>query len=394
MGKKMLAALLAAVLLCGALAACGGKSEPERDAEYDTYMDLMLTDWMRYLSASEAMYEDLDWAFSYTAALDGRPDWDALLCARAAVELAAKRIELREAPAWDAPAEAYDYFMGRETDVSFVQPELEKYEANRQMILDSCNALRQNLMFDVFFQDGLSRTVDAAAAKARLIGASLDYLAYSTEYLLMELNDGKWTDKVHESMKEACPRINAIRDASMTKEDLQEAASSAVEAYSDTLAEYVSVVGRKQAEFDLISEYIAQGDLDAVKAMFSAIDGLPTLLPEPGWELTEAAYYWTNEDGTHRYLTKKEDLTGPPENFVLEFSDVTEEEVIEYISLLHNEIGLDGEWTDCENGYYDVYFQAGDSVFAVSWTEKGATVYMLKNPVCLVPDWFIPADTN
>lgn len=394
MGKKTLAALLAAVLLCGLLMACGGRAEPERDAEYDTYMELMLTDWMRYLSASEALYADLDWAFSYTAALDGQPNWDTLLCARAAVELAAKRIELREAPAWDAPAEAYDYFMDREVDVSFVQPELENFESNRQTLLNSCNTLRQNLTFDVFFLDGLSRTVDAAAVKARMIETTLDYLAYSTEYLLMELNDGEWMDKVHESMKEACPRINAIRDASMAKEDVQEAASNAVEAYSDAVTEYVSIIGRNQAESDLISEYIDQGDFAAVTAMFSAIDGLPALLPEPGWELTEATYYWTNEDGTRRYLTKKEDLTGPPENFVLEFSDVTEEEVVEYISQLYHEIGLDGEWKDCENGNYDVYFQTGDSVFAVSWTEKGAAVYMLKNPVCLVPDWFISADAS
>lgn len=394
MGKKMLAALMAAVLLCGLLTACGGKAESEKDAEYDTYMELILTDWMRYISASEAMHEDLDWAISYTADFGDQPNWDTLLCARAAIELAAKRIELRGEPAWDTPAEAYDYFIARGADVSFVQPELESFESSRQSLLTSCNVLRQNLMSDIFFLDGLPRTVDTAKTKARINEAALEYLAYSTEYLLMELNDEEWLEKVHESMKEACPRISTVRDASMTAEEVKEAASNAVESTADATTALAAAVGRSQAELDLMQEYFDQGDFDGVMSMFSTIDGLPGLLPDPGWKLAEAAYYWTEADGTRRYLTKNEDLTGPPEGCVLKFPEVTEEEVVEYISVLNDEIGLDGEWSDHENGYYDVFFRAGDSVLAVSWAEKGAAIYMLENPVCLAPDWFIIANMN
>lgn len=391
MWKKTLTVLLAAVLLCGPLAACGGT---EKDAERDTYMELILTDWMRCISASEAMYEDLDWAISYITAFGGQPDWDALLSARAAIELAAKRIELREAPEWDAPAEAYEYFMDREIDLSFVRPELENFESDRQSLLTACNMLRQSLMADVFFRDGLPRTADAAGLEAGMDQASLEYLAYSTEYLLMELDDGEWADKVHRSMKEACPRIDAARGSARTVEEVQEAASGALESISDAVTELAAVAGRSQAELDLIQEYREQGNTDAMLSMFSTIAGLPALLPDPGWELTEAHYYWTDEDGSRRYLTKPEELTAPPESCVLEFSDVTEEELVGYLSLLHDGRGLGGKWSDRENGYYDVFFQAGDSVLTVSWTEKGAAMYMLENPVCLAPDWFILANQN
>lgn len=394
MGKKILTALLATALLCGMLTACGGKAESEKDAAYDTYAELILTDWMRYISASEAMYEDLNWAVSYITTFSAQPNWDALLCARAAIELAAKRIELRDEPAWDAPAEAYEYFMDQEIDVSFVHLELEGFESTRQSLLNSCNMLRQDLMITVFFRDGLSRMGDTAATEAKLTGASEEYLAYSTEYLLAQLNDGEWTDKVHASMKEACPRLDALRDASMTAEEAQQAVSSAVETFSDAMEALATAAGRGQAELDLLVEYLDQGDVDAAMAMFSTIDGLPELLPDPGWELTEASYYWTQADGTHRFLTKPEDLTGPPESCVLEFSDVTEDEVVAYVSELYEEIGLDGEWSDREGGYYDVYFQAGGSVLTVSWTEDGAAIYMLENPVCLAPGWFIIANTD
>lgn len=394
--KKILAALLAAVLLCGLLAACEGTAgSPKEPEEHDaSYMELILTDWMRFISASEAMYEDLDWALSYIAAFGRQPDWDALLCARAAIELAAKRIELREEPSWDAPAEAYDYFMDREIDVAFVRPELENFEFNRQSLLNTCHMLRQSLMGDVFFRNGLSRTADTAAIEAEESQASLEYLAYSTEYLLLELNDAEWTEKVHKAMKESCPRIDAVRDTSLTAEELEEAASNALESISALVTDLSRLLGRSQAELDLLQEYTAQGEYDAIMDMFGAIAGLPELLSDPGWELTEAYYYWVNEDGTRRYLTKKEDLTSPPEHCVLEFSDVTEEEVAEYISFLDNWLGLSGERVDGGNGYYDVYFQAGDSILAVSWAEKGAAIYMLENPVCLAPDWFILANRN
>lgn len=397
MSKKILAALVAAALLCGLLTACGGKENPsgasEKDTEYDEYIELILTDWMRYISASEAMHEDLDWAISYIAAFGEQPEWSALLSARAAVELAAKRIKLREEPAWDAPKEAYDYFMDREIDVSFVQPELADFEVNRQFLLGTCETLRQSLMNDVFTRDGLPRTVDTAAMNTEHNRASLTYLALTTDYLLLELDDAEWAEKVHKAMQESSPRIDAARDPALTtEEELKEAVSDTLEVISAAVTDLTSLVGRSQAELDLLREYTAQGDTEAIIAMYGTIGGLPTLLTDPGWKLTEAHYYWTNEDGTHRYLTKKEDLTSPPESCILEFSDVTEEEVVEYIYYLHEVLGLDGNWVDGENGYYDVYFRAGDSVLVVSWTEKGAAIYMLENPVCLAPDWFIAAN--
>lgn len=399
MVKKILAVLLAAALLCGLLTACGGEKnpskKPEKDEEYNEYIELILTDWMRYISASEAMYEDLDWAISYIAAFGEQPEWGTLLSARAAIELTAKRIELREEPAWDAPKEAYDYFMDREIDVSFIQPELAEFEVNRQFMLRTCELLRQNLMVDVFTRDGLPRTVDTAAVKAEENRATLAYLAFSTDYLLLELDDAEWTEKVHKAMRESSPRIDAARDPALTtKEELEQAASDALEVISATVTDLTSLLGRSQAELDLLREYTAQGDIEAIIAMYGTIGGLPTLLTDPGWELAEARYYWTNEDGTRRYLTKKEDLTSPPEHCVLEFSDVTEEEVVEYLYLLHEVLGLDGDWVDGEDGYYDVYFQAGDSVLAVSWGEKGAAIYMLETPVCLAPDWFIAANQS
>lgn len=395
--KKILAVLLAAMLLCGVLTACGEKGnppeEPGKDTERDEYIGLILTDWMRYISTEEAMYEDLDWAISYIAALGEQPEWGTLLSARAAIELAAKRIELREEPAWEAPEEAYDYFMDREIDVSFVQPELAGFESNRQSLLNACVMLRQNLMNDVFSQDGLPRMVDIAAIHAGEDRAFLTYLAMTTDYLLLELNDAEWTEKVHKSMQEFSPRIDAARDPALTTaEELKNAASDTLEALSDELTEFASMVGRSQAELDLLQVYAARGDTEAINAMSGAIEGLPTLLPNPGWDLTEGYYYWTNEDGTRRYLTKKEDLTDPPEHCSLEFSNVTEEEVVQYISLLYDGLGLRGEWVDGEDGYFDVYLQCGDSVLVVSWTEKGAVIYMLETPVCLAPDWFIAAN--
>lgn len=398
MSKKILSALLTAALLCALLTACGGKENPapsvalEKDTEYGEYIELILTDWMRYISTSEAMYEDLDWAIPYIAALGEQPEWNTLLSARAAIELAAKRIELREEPAWDAPKEAYDYFMDREVDISFVQPELESFEDNRQFLLRTCNLLRQHLMSDVFTLDGLPRTVDTAAMEAEYNRASLTYLAFNTDYLLLELDDAEWTEKVRKAMQEFSPRIDAARDPSLTTEEaLENAASDTLDVISAAVTDLASLVGRGQAELDLLREYAARGDTGAITAMYGTIGGLPTLLADPGWELTEACYYWTNEDGTRRYLTKKEDLTGPPEHCILEYSGATEEDVVEYISFLHDVLGLDGSWEDGEDGCYDVNFQAGDSILTVSWTKNGAAIYMLETPVCLAPDWFIAA---
>lgn len=399
MSKKILAALLTAALLCALLTACGGKENPApseapiNDTEHGQYIELILTDWMRYISASEAMYEDLDWAISYIAAFGEQPEWSTLLSARAAIELAAKRIELREEPAWDAPKEAYDYFMDREVDVSFVQPELADFEVNRQSLLRTCELLRQNLMNDVFTLDGLPRTVDTAAMEAEYNRAFLTYLAFNTDYLLLELDDAEWTEKVRRAMQESSPRINAARDPALTtEEELEKAALDTLDAISSAMTDLTLLVGRGQAELDLLREYYDRGDTEAIVAMFGTIGGLPTLLADPGWELTEAYYYWTNEDGTRRFLTKKEDLTGPPEHCILEYSGVTDNEVVEYIYFLHDVLGLDGSWVDGEDGCYDVYFQAGDSILTVSRTEDGAAIYMLETPVCLAPDWFIAAN--
>lgn len=395
--KKILAVLLTAILLCGLLTACGEEEarleKQKKYTEDNGYIELILTDWMRYISAEEAMYGDMDWAISYIAAFGEQPEWNTLVNARAAVELAAKRIELREEPVWDAPEEAYGYFMDREVDVSFVQPELAGFETERQSLLTTCQTLRENLMSDVFTKNGLSRMADTAAIHTEESELTLTYLALTTDYLLLQLDDAEWTEKVHESMQEFSPRIHAARSPALTTaEDLENAAVDTLESLSAVVTEFTSLIGREQAELDLMQEYIARGDTASVIAMLGSIEGLPTLLPDPGWDLTEASYFWTNEDGTRRYLTKKEDLTSTPEQCVLKFSDVTEEETAQYLSLLYEGLGLSGSRVDGEDGCYDVYFSCDDSVLVVSWTGKGADIYLLENPVCLAPGWFFLAD--
>lgn len=381
-------------LLCGLLVACGKKPDPDKvhpDKVYDEYIEAVLTDWMRYISVQDNMYEDLNWALSYIEAFTNDPDWGALLNARAAVELVMERIELREEPEWSAQEEAYNYFMEREKDVSFIQPELETFEYNRNSMLQTCNMLRYALMADSFLLDGIPRTSDTVATIRGENNSNLRYLALSTSYLLLELNDAEWTEKVRKSMLDFCPQISAVSDpALIEKEQVEAAASDVLDELADLITEKQLLLGRSRADSDLLAEYINQGNDAAIDAMLSNIDGLPTVLPDPGWELASGRYFWTNEDGSRRYLTKKEDLTSPPESCILEYADVTEPEVIEYISLLYHDIGLDGEWVDGENDFYNVYFQAGDSVFVVSWSEEGAAIYMLRNPVCLAPDWFIP----
>lgn len=395
--KKRMSILLTAILFCGLLTACGAKEaspeEQKRDTGDNGYMELILTDWMRYISAEEAMYEDLDWAISYIAAFGEQPEWNTLVNARAAVELAAKRIELREEPVWDAPEVAYDYFMDREVDVSFVQPELAGFESERQSLLATCQTLRENLMSDVFTQNGLSRTADTAAIHTEENELTLTYLALTTDYLLLQLDDAEWTEKVHGSMQEFSPRIHASRSPALTTgEDLENAVFDTLGSLSAVATEFTSLIGRAQAELDLMQEYIARGDTASIIVRLGSIEGLPTLLPDPGWDLTEASYFWTNEDGTRRYLTKKEDLTSTPEQCVLKFSNVTEEETAQYLSLLYEGLGLSGSRVDGEDGCYDVYFSCGDSVLAISWTGKGAAIYLLENPVCLAPGWFFLAN--
>lgn len=392
MRKRILSVLLMISLLCGLFAACGKASGPtgeQKDEKYDEYMEAVLTDWVQSISASEAMYTDLDWALSYIDAFANNQTWDALLNARAAVELVIKRTKLREEPEWAAPEEAYSYFMEQEKDISFVQPELESFEYNRNAMLQTCTMLRYDLMTDAFLLDGIPRIADTVTAERDAKKYNLQYLALSTNYLLLELNDTEWAEKVYRSMRDFCPQIAALREGGPTeKDELEAAVSIALDEYSDLLAEQAFLVGRSQAVTDLLDAYVTQGNHADIAAMCSSIDGLPSVLPDPGWELDSGQYFWTDEDGSHRYLTGTEDLTSPPENCVLNYADVTEPEVLEYIFFL-NHIGLDGERVDGEDGFYSVCFQTGDSDFVVSWTEKGAAIYMLKGPVCLAPDWFV-----
>lgn len=381
-------------LLCGLLAACGKKPDPvdvHPDKVYDEYIEAILTDWVQYISVMEAMYEDLDWALSYVKAFADNPEWGALLSARAAVELVMKRMELREEPEWLAQEETYNYFVKREKDVSFIQPELEEFEYNRESMLLTCNMLRYHLATDIFLLNGIPEAADITAIMRDEKDNILQYLALSTNYLLLELDDAEWTEKVLKSMRDYCPQIEAASNPFLTeKGQTESAASTVLDELSDLEIQYQIWVGQSQADLDLLTEYINQGNDAAIDAMLSNIDGLPAVLPDPGWELASGQYYWTNEDGSHRYLTKKEELTSPPENCILKYADVTEPEVVEYIYLLHEAIGLNGRWENDGDDFYKVYFQVDDSIFVVSWSEEVAAIYMLKNPVCLAPGWFIP----
>ena len=384
MKKRVFALLLALTALL--LAGCGGQQKKELPGELT---QRLLSDWFDYLFACENLYGDMQWAISYIERYGETPSWDNLLRARMALYTARQYIRQREKPAETLTAQDYAGCLDTGRDLSFVQPEIGGFAQDKQSALTRCELLWTGLHNAVFTRRQSAALREEAAVYRQIFDCDLRYLALTTNYLLLEIDDGAWQEKFCGFVEENCPLIFAawgeyVEDSSQ----LVQLTSDTLDALEALRTRDAALTGRAQANLDLFEDAANSGDWSEVADDIAEIEGLPLPLLCPDWldaEKMECYYYWNEPDGTRTIPGERGDIPRGADGCLINVPEVDQEAFWAYRDLLaaHGLTAL-AEDTDSQTIYYD--FAGCD--FALSWEEGEAQIFMMEQPACFVPYWY------
>lgn len=383
------------LFICILLSACGkstvSESSPDVQEEDDSVQHL-LSDWFDYLFACENLYSDMQWAVSYVDGFLETSSWENLLKARMALSTAKRYIEQREKPDESMTAETYDKFLRQGMDVAFTHSEISTFPQGKQSALTSCLVLQYGLSQDVFGsreRENLARYTDVLQQEYI---QELRYLALTTDYLLLTLGDGTWTQKFRSFTTENCPLIAAEQTEFTDPDLLYEQASAALNEIEALRAQQNEQLGSARAGLNRFKDALEQNSLEALAANSAPIDGLPLVLPYPDWydiENAEYYFYWNNSDGSRTYPVERDVLSEPPDGCVVTCFNVSREELLAYQDAL-SAMGLHSLYTNEEEGSYTVYYETAGSTFVFTWEDDTVQIFMMEQPICLAPIWYSP----
>ena len=217
----------------------------------------------------------------------------------------------------------------------------------------------------------------------------MQYNANLADWVLASLNDDETTGEFYSVMASRCPMTHAYQAEVLEDPESVEKKSALLYDQIESLnMERAELIGAHDDNWRDMKELLEKGDYAAIGENIMEISGLPATIVYPAWYADEDIYYYWVENGEALDMpTTKTMPDRIPDGCQIKVSNVTKEEVLEYQEELESH-GITSLRSTEKDGKLSIYYEYGGSTFTLSWEEDTATIFMIENPVCLVPRWY------
>ena len=174
-------------------------------------------------------------------------------------------------------------------------------------------------------------------------------------------------------------------------EELEAMTHKVLDSLEDAVMESRKIMGAGRNTLHMMEYALDTDDLEALRENLSSISGLPAVVPFPRWLNSlnsDYAYFWNGDDGKINLTAARTELTGVPDGCVMTAEGVSIEEAKSWVTELEAH-GLPAPKSFDEGQKFTAVFEAGESRFAVVHEGNTASLYMTKNPVCLMPALYL-----
>ena len=409
MAKRWISAVLAALLMMTALSGW-------TLAEEKTPKEKLIDDLMSGMGTYDRMFGDMYWALEYVEIYDATRRWGDLQLARTALNLVLQDALELTPPVTTLTAKDLETLQGEGIDASFSREYQETFAEDRNEMLDKCLNYNWHILYSVFEEDVWKRAASHMRLFDEYAESYLQYSAITVDWLTTQTDDMEWIGELERAFAEKCPMSNQRRlKGVFSAEDVTRLA----EEISMRLMELQTELSQSYAENKYMyyrdSDAYADGKLEqTLKDNRANITGLAALVPEAPWDdliypdidldaidlatvqredllAQDYMYLWRCEDGKLSKPAVLDALESPPDACVIATRRVSREEMENYCVELELTEGIERVDLTGDSDSLKVTFKAGESVFVLEWQSEVATVFMLENPVCFAPEWYIAA---
>lgn len=349
------------------------------------------TDWKAYLAFSETVNSHMLWAMDYAEAFANDSTWENLLKARAACGAAKLEFQLLQLPEITLTDAQYSLLIdaGIETDVLLM--EYENLPLLRSSHLNTITLLENIETNDIFFSAVADAFPGWIEDQKKLIKLDNEYLCITTNYLLLQLEDGSLWD----TLKEKYPVIASGCGEWITdSEQLMQNCDSVLDQTAQmelALAEYIGIWDYTTG---IVREAVSRADLERLAAQMKEISGVPAYFPAPGWMPEEFTQYYLITDeqsGENRLVDPDEEIVQVPTVCYISCGKISRETVEHYAESL-KACGLEpySQWNE-EAQSYQILVSSGACQMMVQWTQEETVIYMNDPVGCLIPELYLRA---
>ena len=339
----------------------------------------IVSDWSAYLWFEEYLYGDMLWALSYIQQFIEEPTWENLQIARAALCTAESYISLREPQEITMTIQDYTMLIQQGYDIAHVPNEMGAVAQDKDSTLTWCTQLKYGLFDEIYWEVTYKNFSNYVANLIQFCEKKIDYIGYTTNYLLAVLEDEELSERLQNFVKENytyCTQyfptflneIDVIENAGMVTLDELERINSQMEL----------LLGNAIVAVDDLKDFIENQRIDELKEQSVAIQGIPFFLPQVYWEDIEGAtyqYYNNAEDGSMNFLKEQ----------------VNKSDVIQYkedLALL----GIQALDVVEEENSLTIYYMFQEKSLIMEWKDEVVMMYMLGGEICFAPIWFRRAE--
>lgn len=386
MAKRIIATVVAFILIVTGLVGCSSKVLDEREAA-------LQEQWAACLEFIEETYEITEWVFSYADTFAHNNSWDSMMKARAACGSAILALDGMKVPDPLVTPEQYTALMEAGVEADVVYQEFQGLDTNCGYRIDTLRQLEYYLRDDIYLApsaDQLSAWLETNREDIRL---QCEYMCLTTNYLLLQLgNDSLWKE-----MPERFPTIASVQDKwNRDQEALQVECGEVLNAMEDLLKDENAYLGTSEYTLKLVEEAVDTGDLGRLEAVIHHMDGIPAYFPLPSWLPVETMWHYLipdTESDSPRFVQAGEKIDQVPSACYISCDAIALEEIIAYGEYLA-QWGIEtyDTWDEAKDTW-QLLANSGSSTMMIEWTEYETLLYLTEPVGCLIPELYLYAMT-
>lgn len=350
--------------------------------------DEILKAWTKYLKVNEKKLSSVIWGTTYIKNFCKKPDVTGYRRAMAAAETVAGTLKKIEIPKLSVSNKAFSSAVKAGKDLSFINTDFAGLKNDIVSDAELWESLSRSIVTDSFWSYGTEYLEAAADLEAKQAQAYIEYLRYSTNYLLLTVGENSFISDVCG----ACPTIfkstdKYIKDTATIEKKI----SASLDKLESCISDHANIKSIQNANNAVMKKAVTSGNYNKVYSVALSWGKGKDVIPMPSWDSLPCFYsYKLDSSDEVKWTSVGDNLTQVPPSLMAQFEGVKKADFISYIEMIYS---LGFKLASAEGSYdgttpMQLIFQKGNIEVSMGWEDNYVTILIIDAKVVLCPLWY------
>lgn len=350
--------------------------------------DEILKAWTKYLKVNEKKLSSVMWGTTYIKNFCKNPDVTGYRRALAAAETVAGTLKKIEIPKLSISDKAFSAAVKAGTDLSFINTDFAGLKNDIATDAALWESLSRDIVTESFWSYGTEYLEATADLESKQAQAYIEYLRYSTNYLLLTVGENSFISDVCGN----CPTIFKSNDTFIKDTaTIEKKISASLDKLESCVSDHANIKSIQNANIAVMKKAVTSGNYNKVYSVSLSWGKGKDVIPMPSWNALPCFYsYKLDSSDNIKWTSVGDNLTQVPPSLMAQFEGVKKADFISYIEMIYS---LGFELASAEGSYdgntpMQLIFQKGNIEVSMGWEDNYVTILIIDSQVVLCPLWY------